>query len=269
MVLTFSAAGRASVGSVALIVALVGCDSGTERVDRSSGSVGLSISQQPAAGETFSFEADVSIRTLAQRPKRQPDSQSSGLSDPSAAAQAPEESALNYHISYREHGPQVEVDISPPEVAANRTPSGPTIWSSLRKIHFASDSSVPQLTLLNGRVIYAGVGLFQRQGVGSIGVDSKSFASLTPVERARLLRGKIRPFLRLRSESKAERPDFARDSGGLSAKRLPQDWVAGNSDFDVLERRELAEVPSVGKPRARVTLELRAQKVAGTPSLLP
>ena len=218
-----------------LAAVISGCGSGADQVDPGTGAVGLSISQSSPAGATFTFAADVSVRALAHRTKLQSGARGSGLSIASDSALATESSAIDYHILYQEHGALVEVDISPPQVAPTQPPPSSIVWATLRKIHYSSDSKVPQLTLLSGRVVDAGIGLFQTPHVAGGASDARSYASLSPPERAQLLRSKIQPFIRLRSDSKTLRSDFARGPVLQQAPLLPQTWANGNADFEVLE----------------------------------
>lgn len=173
------------------------------------------------------------------------------------------------HLSYVETDSSVVVEITPPlgmDLAGARA-SGPaaTVWSSVRKIRWRNTSADIELILVDGRRITGDLSAFGSLGQTASARLRETQASLTPQQRARILRNKLRPFLRVRLASALSAPDFGREPAAEPAHAEAAIWSRANSDFDILARREVSGATETGSTRLLISTELRNARVSGLP----
>ena len=198
----------ASVSLSSVFIAAA-CASDGASADYPAEVVGVNASTRIASAKNFTFEAGiVAVLALTNRALDFP--RANGRASSTAGAVDQLDHAITKWVDQlprrkiSESVDLVVVDYTPPEAAraAGRPKSGgqnPSIWAAVQRIHMASDAAYPELTLWSGRVIRADVSAFETGVPENRVSDVPKFADATRLQRAKVLRSKIAPFLRLRA----------------------------------------------------------------------
>ena len=217
---------------------------------------------------TFSFSADVTINATTKE-WRDAIGRSHEQEPPSGQSGATRV-VTQYHVEYTEFGERVVMEITPPTQYASdpahaSRAARPIPWATLRRIRIDSDSQFGEFTLWSGRTIVGDykvlTSLSPRAGT------PPEVTSRTALERARLVRSRIRPLLRLRAGSSLKGLGFDTTTANVRDSDLAT-WVQLSSDFDVVVTRMLSpRVENTGR-RPSLSIEVGNARVVGTPSAL-
>jgi len=245
-------------------IALSACASETISDDVSGVPISASVGASKSAS-VFVFEADVHTTQTFVKASTINRSRANAVSQGDAVPGVlPRQSRTSFHIVFTDSGGTVTVRYSAPLTSSPDTVSDDARsvidWTKLREIIVSSDRKDPTITLANGVVVDGAKSPFK------LGDAQRSrFPELSTEQRARQLRGTLRPFLRMRvtSELRTRTLSSARDAASSDSAA---GWTPLGADLDVLHSRTFRMQGGGSSPLLAMTIAVTNSRVSGLPT---